>query len=78
MVACLRDTATIPNAEQLACTLITRIAIAIPAYWLARMRPSVTAAAVAATARIARSLDRLYSFQHTAAHDADRAALVCR
>ena len=51
MVDCLRDTATIPNAEQLARTLIARIAIAIPAYWLALMRPSITAAAaVAATA----------------------------
>ena len=78
MVDCLRDTATIPNAEQLARTLITRIAIAIPAYWLALMRPSVTAAAVAATARIARSLDRLYSFQYTAAHDAGRADLARR
>jgi hypothetical protein len=48
MVDCLRDTATIPNAEQLARTLITRIAIAIPAYWLALMRPSVTADAAAA------------------------------
>ena len=81
MVDCLRDTATIPNAEQLARTLITRASPlpSPPIYWLALMRTSVTAAAaVAATARIARSLDRLYGFQYTAAHNADRADLARR
>ena len=73
MIDRIVDGEHIKNTEQLKRGLLTRVASTIPAFWMGVMRPEVTGCAIAALARINRSLDALYNFDGT---PADRAALA--